>query len=158
MATPLIRVEGGRAQRKALKQVEDGLADLKEAHKRLGREAAEDIKAALPSKSGAWKAAIKDQSTTTMAKVIWGREGKGKGIVYAGWQEFGGKVLWKSRGNGPAHIATYGIVRNVRVMRIELPRVPDGRYVYPTAEANVEKYVRLHGEYVGGLLRKAGLT
>jgi len=143
---PIVVLEGMRENRKALKEVEGGLENLKAAWKVIGREAAEDIRGAVPVKTGAWRAAIKDNSTTTAARVEWGRSGsKGKrsGILYAGWREFGGTVVWRSKAG-----ASKDLKREWK---------PEGRYVYPTARANEDKYARLMDTYVGGLIRKSGL-
>ena len=60
-------------------------------------------------------------------------------------------AAWK-----PANIATHGIVRTVAYMSIRRPRVGDGRYVYPTAEANTEKYLEVYTDLLDDVLRRNG--
>lgn len=135
-----------------MKECEQDLKDLNRAHKKLADVAAKDIREAVPSKSGKWKGAIKGSGTRTMAKVVWGRAS----VPYAPWQEFGGTVKWRSRrGMGPRGPFAWGY-RTRAVMFIKRPRVPSGRYVYPTAHANEQKYLEVFTDLLAETLRRNG--
>jgi len=149
-----IEVKGMKEVRAGMKACEQDLKDLTRAHKQLGDVAAMDIRRAVPKKTGAWARAIKGAGTPRYAKVVWGKAS----VPYAGWIEFGGTVTWKSKSRGmtQANIETLGIVRTVSYMSIRRPRSPDGRYVYPTVEANAEKYLAVYTDLLDANLRRNG--
>jgi hypothetical protein len=148
-----IEVRGMKEVRAGMKACEQDLKDLTRANKALAKVAEADIREAVPSKSGKWRGAIKGGATRTAAKVVWGRAS----VPYAPWIEFGGTVAWKGRGGMTrANIATHGIVRTVAYMSIKRPRVASGRYVYPTAEANAEKYLEVYTDLLDETLRRNG--
>jgi phage gpG-like protein len=78
-------VEGGRQLRKSLKDVEDGLKDLKAAHAEAAGIVAEAAMAGAPRRSGRLAGSIRPSGTKTAAIVRAG----GARIPYAGVQEYG---------------------------------------------------------------------
>jgi phage gpG-like protein len=78
-------VEGGRQLRKSLKDVEDGLADLKAAHAEAAGIVAEAARTGAPRRTGRLSGSIRPSGTKTAAIVRAG----GSKIPYAGVQEYG---------------------------------------------------------------------
>jgi len=73
----------------------------------VAQEAAGDVEMVVPRDSGALAASVTAALKSARSKKEGARVSMGKGLPYAGWIEFGG-----SRGR---------------------PRIPSGRYLYPTA-------------------------
>ena len=78
-------VEGGKQLRKSLKDVEDGLADLKDAHGDVAQIVADAARPGAPRQTGRLAGSIRPSGTKTMAIV---RAGGAK-VPYAGVQEWG---------------------------------------------------------------------
>lgn len=124
MVTPEVEIDGLREFRRALKKVDKDLP--KEMRATMRRMVADPIAAKIktkvpvgPGKGGHWRDAIRGGATQRNAYIQWG---KAK-IPYAGWMEFGGQLPSKRSG------------KRARYMR---PRADNGRWVYPTIEANRE--------------------
>lgn len=80
-----ISISGGRQLRKALRQAEGNLDDLKEAHAKVARIVAEAAKALAPQRSGKLAATVRPNAGQRYARVSVGNGRKSaNGVPYAG--------------------------------------------------------------------------
>jgi hypothetical protein len=77
---PVVEVEGGRELRRALKGVEDGLADLKATHAKISAMVTPVAQRDAPRLTGALSASIRGTGTAAAAIVRVG----GRAVVYGG--------------------------------------------------------------------------
>ncbi len=96
---PAIRIEGGRELRRAFREIDDDMSDLKDLHKRLADDIAGTAKTKVPVRSGRLKRSIRGSGTKTAARVRAGNNQKNfrHGVPYAGPIHFG----WAERGIRP---------------------------------------------------------
>lgn len=99
MTVPAIRIEGGRELRRAFREVNDDMSDLKDLHKRLADDVAGTAKTKVPVRSGNLKRSVRGSGTKTAARVRAGNNRKSgpTSVPYAGRTHFG----WAKVGQRP---------------------------------------------------------
>lgn len=93
MTKPTLRVEGARELRRALKQVEGGVADLKEIHAAAATLVKEQALYLVPRRSGLLASTVRSSGQVSAGVVRSGRAG----VPYAGPIHFG----WPARNIAP---------------------------------------------------------
>ena len=96
---PAIRIEGGRELRRAFREIDDDMSDLKDLHKQLADEVAGTAKTKVPVRSGNLKRSVRGSGTKTAARVRAGNNRKSgpTSVPYAAPIHFG----WARRGIRP---------------------------------------------------------
>lgn len=133
-----VRVEGLKDFQKALRDADRALGpELRKGLNEAGEIIVSDVRPDLPRHSGQLAASLRARSTQREGRVVLGSAR----VPYAGWIEFGGRIVQHNR-------------RRV----IERPFIPGGRWLFPSAERNRDKIIRLMDHKVDDLARRAGLT
>lgn len=125
----IIQIENLKETRKALKMVGEGVDDLKAANLAAAELVRAKATAKMPKKSGALAASYKAKGLQTGGVVS-------SKLIYAGVQEFGGKVRWRPRGTSGAYPLQGGGVRSHGGRSHMIPVKPkapnESYYIYPT--------------------------
>jgi hypothetical protein len=103
MAKPLIRVDGMRAVRRAMRDAGDDMADLRDLHRKLADDVADLAQAKTPVRSGRLQRSVRGRGTKTSARVLAGnnRASGPSAVPYAGRIHFGdpgGRAVRRQRG------------------------------------------------------------
>jgi hypothetical protein len=125
--------------RKQTRAAAGDMRDVSDLMLDVGKIAEKEWKRRVPNESGAADRSIKARRKSRSAEV-WGG---GKKAPYLGWLDFGGTVVWKTRGDKYAHAHLQsGDFRMRYKMFIKRPRVEGGRYMYkvvPAKEAEINQ-------------------
>jgi hypothetical protein len=99
MTEAAIKIEGGRELRRAFREVDDDMSDLKDLHKQLADDVAGTAKTKVPVRSGNLKRSVRGSGTKTAARVRAGNNRKSgpSSVPYAAPIHFG----WSRRGIRP---------------------------------------------------------
>lgn len=137
-----IQVQGVRELRAACKAVADkcSIQELKDAHARAAEMVRAEATRRMPHRSGRLAASYVAKGTQTGGYV----QSK---LVYAGVQEFGGKVRWRPRGK--RHVDTQGNVWTAKPHLIPVKPVQrPSYYIYPTIEDKRDELLEMYREEI----------
>jgi hypothetical protein len=124
------RIEGLRELQRALKAVDGQLhKELRLTFNKVAEKVAGKVRGRMPRRKGTAASTVRAQSTQRAAQVVAG----GRKVPYYGPLDFGGYPKGRSF-------------------------VPEGRYLYPTVEAESPGAVRDIEKGLEDLIRKAGLS
>jgi hypothetical protein len=151
------QMKGVKELRKACKQMEVDISELKDAYQKVGVLVLATAKPRIHSVTGALVGSYKASVLQTGGKI------KSK-LPYSGVQEFGGSVWWRSRGGG--EYARVPIADGYRMMKAHRIRVKphntqagvDSYYVYPAFAQKQAQIAEIYATSVEELMKKCFRT
>lgn len=151
MATATLRIDihGLKELRQACKGTADAAQDLKESNKRIAEQVIEWAKPGMPHKTGKFVSSYKGSRIQRGGQIV-------NYAKHAGWNEFGGGVMWRSKSGNFVRVPIAGGFRMMKRKPIKMKGAPadDSHFIYPAFlkhEADIQK---LYGDEITRIFTK----
>lgn len=144
-----IEITGLKELRQACKGTPEAVKDLKDTNKRLAEQVIEWARPDMPRKTGKFVEGFKGSRIQRGGQIV-------NYVKHAGWNEFGGGVMWHSKSGDFVRVPIGGGFRMMKRKPLKLKVWPpdDSYYIYPMFLKHEDDIQKMYGDEITRIFTK----